>query len=134
MKVDDYVLDRLRHEGLTFERSGSDHEFRPADVSRSRFLHVPVLSLPPDIVNAYLKSQDRPRGPSPDSVTEAVELTAMHVVESLTTDHGDGLNATTAVGFRRGPGGSAEFFVEVDRMPSSPGVDEAVEWITQRPT
>ncbi len=52
-----------------------------------------------------------------------------------TADHGDGRNATTALGFRRAADGSIEFFVEDDR-PSDDGAaeGESLEWVADRPT
>ena len=128
-----FVLDRLRHEGLLFERSGSGDEYRPGPASRSRFLHDPVVTLPADVLNAYVAVQSRSYGRPPDAVTEALDTAALHVVEALTTDHGEGLNATTAVGFRTGRGGDVEFFVEQDRPPVPPGTGDVLEWVAEPP-
>ncbi|GAA0946915.1 hypothetical protein GCM10009559_45640 [Pseudonocardia zijingensis] len=40
-----------------------------------------------------------------------MSLTRIHLVEELTTDHGDGLNYVSALGYRR-KRGKVEFFVE----------------------
>jgi hypothetical protein len=49
-----------------------------------------------------------------DPLLEALSLTQIHATEYLTTDHGDGVNATRALGFRRTARGDIEFFVDQD--------------------
>lgn len=133
MNADVYILSRLKSEGLTFFRSDGGPDYHLDEASRSRFVHIPVLRLPSDAIDTYLVAQGRGSGRSADGPTDALDMVVLHVVEALTADHGDGLNATTAVGFRYGADGSAEFFVDVERPSSGSGLRELSEWVAERP-
>jgi hypothetical protein len=50
-------------------------------------------------------------------------------MEYLTTDHGNGMNATRSLGFRRTAQGDVEFFVEQDVPPFEPSDSSPdLEW------
>lgn len=60
---------------------------------------------------------------------EALSLMKLHLVEELTTDHLEGANYTSALGYRRNRRGRVEFFADQDRPPiprPEPAAD--VEW------
>jgi len=131
----EWILERLRDDQLSFVRLGATDEYVPDAAARARFLHRPVLTMAPDVLADYVQQLSRPYSDRPDALQEAVSMAALHVVESLTADHGDGRNTTTALGFRRTARGSVEFFVEDDR-PSDDGAAEGepLEWVADRPT
>lgn len=116
------ILEWLQEEGLHFERVGDSDAYEPVAAARDRFVRFPVLSLPGEVLDEYVRTVDAP------GIATARHRAALHVVEMLTTDHGDGRNATVAIGFRRGADGRAEFFVERD-LPGPPDpVGEPLEW------
>ncbi|WP_300019250.1 hypothetical protein [Pseudonocardia sp.] len=122
------VLDGLRQEGLTFDRLGEGDDYGPGAGARARFVHRPVLTLPPAELEEFVRQLGEP------DHTSGVEMAALHVVETLTTDHGDGRNATTAVGFRFVPGGRVEFYADVDRPDLPPPGSELLGWGADRPS
>ena len=130
----EWILECLRDDQLPFVRLGATDEYVSDAAARARFLHRPVLTMAPDVLADYVQQLSRPYSDRPDALQEAVSMAALHVVESLTADHGDGRNTTTALGFRRTARGSVEFFVEDDR-PSDDGAAEGepLEWVADRP-
>jgi hypothetical protein len=112
------IVAALEREGLELVPTGSGDDFRVVDRGRRAFLHgPPVFTLPADLLAEYLQDMSTRCQDQPDPLGEALSLTQIHVVEYLTTDHGDGLNATTALGFRRTSRGDVEFFLEQDVPP-----------------
>jgi hypothetical protein len=76
--------------------------------------HEPVFTVPAALLLEYLAAMAQGLTDEPDPFAEAVSLNKIHAMEYLTTDHGRGLNATTALGYRRHRDGTVEFFHERD--------------------
>ncbi|WP_219413096.1 hypothetical protein [Pseudonocardia nigra] len=124
------IISYLEREGLALIPTGSGDDYRVVDPSRRAFLHgEPVFTLPADLLSEYLVEMSERYRDQPDPLGEALSLTRIHAMEYLTTDHGDGLNATMALGFRRTTRGDVEFFVEQD-IPSAEFVEPSadLEW------
>lgn len=126
------ILEYLAREGLTFEcRSADTYRVGPPHMFRS----APHFTVPPDLLDEYLRTMSKRYGDQPDPFREALSLTKIHAMEYLTTDHGGGRNATTALGFRRARSGEVEFFVEQGEPDYGPppGNGETWEWRAARP-
>jgi hypothetical protein len=108
------VISYLEKEGLALIRIGSGDDYRVVDRTRRSFLYEPIFTLPVDLLSEYLSKMSERYLNQPDPLLEALSLTQIHAMEYLTTDHGGGLNATRALGFRRTPRGDIEFFVDQD--------------------
>ncbi|MGI9003236.1 MAG: hypothetical protein ACR2GH_16530 [Pseudonocardia sp.] len=128
------IFDHLSREGLLFDRVGSSDDYVLSAGARGRFIHVPVLTIPLELLDEYLSAASRMYDDRPDPALEALSMAVMHVGESLTSDHGDGMNATTALGFRRADDGSVEFYVHEDRLETSTGTGgDMMEWVADPP-
>lgn len=115
------IISYLEREGLELVPSGPGaDDYAVVDRSRRAFLYQPVFTLPADLLSEYLRTMSRSYLDQPDPLREALSLTQIHAVEYLTTDHGNGRNATRALGFRRTARGDVEFFVDQD----VPGVEQ----------
>jgi hypothetical protein len=111
------LISYLERQGLELIPTGSGDDYRVAGRTERVFLHEPVFSLPVDLLSEYLHTMSEEYRDQPDPLREALSLTKIHAAEYLTTDHGDGLNGTTALGFRRTGDGGVEFFHELDVPP-----------------
>ena len=103
-----------KHEGLVLTPIRSGDEYVVHSVWRDAFRYSPVFTLPADLLSEYLHQCGREFPNHPDPLGEAVSMTQIHAAEYLGTDHGDGLNATVALGFRRTRAGKVEFFLDQD--------------------
>ncbi|SDH55761.1 hypothetical protein SAMN05192558_111110 [Actinokineospora alba] len=99
----------LEREDLVLDRIRDTDDYVVRGRSRRAFWYEPVLTLPAELLAEYLDKMSEQYG-----MPEALSLTKIHAVEYLTTDHGEGLNATTALGFRRTKSGEVEFFLDQD--------------------
>lgn len=108
------IISHLGRDGLELIPTGSGDDYTVVYRSRRAFLYEPVFTLPADLLSEYLVTMSERYRDQPDPVLEALSLTQIHAMEYLTTDHGDGLNATRALGFRRTARGDVEFFVDQD--------------------
>lgn len=99
----------LEREDLVLTRIRDTDDYEVRGRSRRAFWYQPVFTLPADLLAEYLRKMSEHYG-----MPEALSLTKIHAAEYLTTDHGEGLNATTALGFRRTKSGEVEFFLDQD--------------------
>jgi hypothetical protein len=113
------IIAYLEREGLALIPTGSGDDYRVVGRTRRAFLYEPVFTLPSDLLSEYLIAMSERYRDQPDPLREALSLTKIHAMEYLTTDHGDGLNATVALGFRRTERGDVEFFLEQNVPPVS---------------
>lgn len=124
------ILRFLEREDLTFELTGSDDQLAVGSSSGPAFLHQSVFTVPPDLIAGYLVEMSKRFADEPDPMCEALALTKIHAMEYLTTDHGNGLNATTALGFRRNTRGQVEFYVGHNKAePVVPPEPDQLEWV-----
>ncbi len=127
------IFEFLEREGLSFERLGPGEDYRVGSSARRMFRHEPVFTVPTDLLAEYLLAMSERCRDQPDPLREALSLTKIHAMEYLTTDHGAGFNATTALGFRRTGRGDVEFFVEQDEAdPGSPDGDDQQRGVGRR--
>jgi hypothetical protein len=111
------IISYLERQGLALIPTGSENDYRVVGRTRRAFYYEPVFTLPVALLSEYLNAMSEDYRDQPDPLREALSLTKIHAMEYLTTDHGDGLNATTALGFRRTENGDVEFFLEQDVPP-----------------
>jgi hypothetical protein len=102
-----------RSEGLVFTPGHRSDQFIVSSKAGG-FRYEPVLTVAEDLLEEYLRDYSQDLRDHPDPMAEALSMTKIHMAEHLTTDHGDGLNATVALGFRRLRRGQVEFFLEQD--------------------
>jgi hypothetical protein len=128
------LLRFLADEGHVFTPlRGGDHYKFISRLGTDYPLH-PVLTIPEDLFQEYLEEQARHLNDEPDPFAEALSLAMINVMEELDTDHGDGLNYTRALGYRRDRSGKVRFFVDQERpkreqVPPSPDL----EWVAYPP-
>ncbi|MFC0437452.1 hypothetical protein [Kutzneria buriramensis] len=101
-----------RSEGLVFTPGRRSDQFIVSSNSGGGFLYEPVLTVAEDLLEEYLRDYSQDLLDHPDPMADALSMTEIHMAEYLGTDHGDGLNATVALGFRRVRRGKVEFFLE----------------------
>lgn len=125
------IIAFLEKEGLVLTPLASGDEYAVHGRTRRAFFHRPVFTLPADLLAEYLQKMSEKYADQQDPLLEALSLTRIHAMEYLTTDHGGGLNATTALGFRRTDRGDVEFFVDQDRpKPGTPaGSGDELTWV-----
>lgn len=121
------VLRELDRQGFMTERLRDGPEYLVRSREPGHFRHRVVLRIPPDLLHAYLMQE------GPAGYAEALSMVKLHAEEYLGTDHGDGVNATTALGFRRAASGRVEFFWDVDRSPLAEPAGELLEWRSDWP-
>jgi hypothetical protein len=106
------LLRRLSDEGFVFEPIEGGGGYRFESRHGTMLPLRPVLTVSEETFDEYLDAMSHDLREMPDPRAEALSLTKIHVVEELSTDHGDGLNYVRALGYRRGRGGRVEFFVD----------------------
>lgn len=114
----DAVVEHLRRDGFVLEAGLARDAFVVASHRGTPMPHAPELTIPPALFAEYLHGMARGMDDHPDPFTEALSLTRIHLVEALDTDHGDGLNHVSALGYRRRRG-RVEFFVETEPPPDT---------------
>jgi hypothetical protein len=106
------LLRNLAEQGLRLVRrgTGDDYEVHSAD---GLFAFRPVLTLPESLLAEYVDQVRR----DTSLPIDPLDLTTIHLVEELETDHHEGRNYVRALGFRRGRAGQVSLFVEKDVPP-----------------
>jgi hypothetical protein len=122
------MLAYLRESGFVIESAPVRDAFVVRTYRGTPFPLTPTLVIPPGLFREYLEDMSDRMSDERDPFGEAMSLTRIHLVEELSTDHGDGLNYVRALGYRRRRG-KVEFFVDQEipqqgrRHPSSPDLE-----------
>jgi hypothetical protein len=123
------VVTYLRESGFAIEPAPVRDAFVVRAYRGTPFPLTPTLVIPPALFREYLEHMADRMGDEQDPFGEAMSLTKVHLVEELATDHGDGLNYVSGLGYRR-KRGKVEFFVdqEIPRPGQRPPASADLEW------
>ena len=120
------IIVSLERERLDVKRDGDTLSIGAVS---GAFAFSPVVRLPADLLLDYLRQPSTYSWPVTDPEAEALSLLEIHLVEELTTDHGEGRNYVRTVGLQRGRGGRVALVTDKDVPPlSRRAPDPNLEW------